>query len=287
MPNTTRLFLFLLLAVSLCAQTVDVSHLGPGTVSLAGQWKFHPGDDPRWADPNFDDSGWKLVTVPLSLSKQGYSNFSGYGWYRLMLYYDPHATAPDLRLAVDGLSNVSAFFANGVQFGQIGQFPPEARFFIWRPMSFPISSSRWQDDRLLLAVRIWVDPKLAAWGYSGFMDVPRGSLLPAPVVGLPTAIQNLVNARKRDRELDRLPALLAKCAGFILALYLLGLYFTESRRPEYLWLGLNFAGDALVPVVLWIAQDTFPLSVYALFFFSQMITPFLFLSGIFGIWSAF
>src|SRR5918911_5719681 len=110
MPTTTRLFLFLLTAVSLCAQSVDVSHLGPGTMSLAGQWRFHPGDNPRWADPNFDDSDWKLVKVPLSLDQQGYPNFSGYGWYRLTLHRDPHTTAPDLRLAVSAISYVGSFF---------------------------------------------------------------------------------------------------------------------------------------------------------------------------------
>jgi hypothetical protein len=46
----------LLLTVPLGAQTVDLSGLGTGTKSLAGPWKFHPGDDPQWADLNFDDS---------------------------------------------------------------------------------------------------------------------------------------------------------------------------------------------------------------------------------------
>src|SRR5918911_3646169 len=112
MPTTTRLFLFLLTAVSLCAQSVDVSHLGPGTMSLAGQWRFHPGDNPRWADPNFDDSDWKLVKVPLSLNQQGYPNFSGYGWYRLTLQRPAQDSPSDLSLAVIAIENVAEFYAN-------------------------------------------------------------------------------------------------------------------------------------------------------------------------------
>ena len=50
------LLTLLLFMVPLSAQTVDLSGLGTGTKSLAGLWKFHPGDDPQWADPNFDDS---------------------------------------------------------------------------------------------------------------------------------------------------------------------------------------------------------------------------------------
>jgi len=26
-------------------------------VVLSRAWRFHPGDDPRWADPAFDDAG--------------------------------------------------------------------------------------------------------------------------------------------------------------------------------------------------------------------------------------
>ena len=26
--------------------------------NLYGSWKYHPGDNPEWANPNFDDTGW-------------------------------------------------------------------------------------------------------------------------------------------------------------------------------------------------------------------------------------
>jgi hypothetical protein len=281
-----RCFWLLCLSLSLYAQTVDISKVGTGAVSLAGQWKFHPGDDPRWADPNFDDSDWKLVKVPLSLGKQGYPNFSGYGWYRLMLHCDSHMAAPDLRLAVSAISNVSAFFANGVQFGQFGEFPPKDRSFLWRPMSFPIQGSRWQDGRLLLAVRLWVDPQLTTSGDGGFEDKPAPDL-PPPTVGSPAVIENLVSACQRNRESDRLPTIMAKSIGFILALYLLGLYFTEGRRPEYLWLGLNFAGDAIYFSLNWLAQDTFLFSIHTISPIYQLLTLYLYATIVFGIWSAF
>ncbi len=281
-----RYFWLLCLSLSLCAQTVDISNLGTGTVSLAGQWKFHPGDDPRWADPDFDDSGWKLVRVPMSLQKQGYPHFSGYGWYRLTLQRGPNTTAPDLRLAFFGVAHVGAFFVNGVQFGQFGKLPPEAHWYLRRPMSFPIPTVRWGDGRLLLAVRIWADPKYAALGSSGFDDTQRIDF-PPPAIGSSSAIQNLVDARKRDRDFSRLPAILAKYAELILALYLLGLYFTEGRRPEYFWLGLGFVGDTLDQLVWWIAQDTFLLSVYATNFLYDLLHPLLYVTAVFGVWSVF
>jgi hypothetical protein len=287
MPTTTCLLPLLLLAVSLCAQTIDISKVGTGTVSLEGQWKFHPGDYPQWADPNFDDSGWELFKIPANLSQQGYPNFSGYGWYRLALRCDPRTAAPELSLALSGVSDAGAFFANGVQFAQFGQFPPAPRWFLWRPMSFPISSSQWQHGRLLLAIRIWASPDSQATTLRGFIDFSKIGSLPA-AVGSPMAIQNLVVAHKRNRELSRLPAMLAKWAGLVLAFYLLGLYFTESRRPEYLWLGLSFVFDAFQWLaVSWIAQDTFLLSVRDSMALSFLSTPIRFAAAIFGIWSVF
>src|SRR5690242_14955777 len=43
-------------------QTVSIA-LGHSTAHLDGPWKFHTGDDPRWADPDFDDSGWESMDL--------------------------------------------------------------------------------------------------------------------------------------------------------------------------------------------------------------------------------
>lgn len=48
------------------AQSGDAAvpvNLGQSVVSLYGPWKFHVGDDPRWSDPNFDDSQWETVDL--------------------------------------------------------------------------------------------------------------------------------------------------------------------------------------------------------------------------------
>ncbi len=41
------------------------------------------GDDPRWADPSFDDSSWPTVTLGKTLAEQGFETYAGYAWYRL------------------------------------------------------------------------------------------------------------------------------------------------------------------------------------------------------------
>jgi hypothetical protein len=90
------------LSASLWGQALVLPHFQDGSASLAGRWRFHPGDDPRWADPNFDDSGWAWVQAPLNLGVQGYPHFSGYGWYRRELRLDAALVAQDLQLLIGG-----------------------------------------------------------------------------------------------------------------------------------------------------------------------------------------
>src|SRR5262245_45573156 len=63
-----------------------------------GSWRFRTGDDPHWADPNTDDSGWETIdlTAPPG-SHDGdvglpdyvggwmahrHPDYHGYAWYR-------------------------------------------------------------------------------------------------------------------------------------------------------------------------------------------------------------
>src|ERR1044071_5322852 len=41
----------------------DPPALRAAATLLDGPWRFHTGDDPRWADANTDESGWELVDM--------------------------------------------------------------------------------------------------------------------------------------------------------------------------------------------------------------------------------
>ncbi len=45
-------------------------------------WRFHPGDDMRWADPGFDDSDWMLLKPSGLFDPIPDSLWQGYGWFR-------------------------------------------------------------------------------------------------------------------------------------------------------------------------------------------------------------
>ena len=60
--------------------------------NLYGSWKYHPGDNPEWANPNFDDTGWESTNTLMFRSELPDSGWEGIGWFRLRL------SIPDERL---------------------------------------------------------------------------------------------------------------------------------------------------------------------------------------------
>ncbi|MCC5929203.1 MAG: hypothetical protein JJU28_08170 [Cyclobacteriaceae bacterium] len=53
-------------------------------------WKYQPGDNPEWADPDFDDADWhNIVPVGLKAYQMPDSLWFGYGWWRITFTADP------------------------------------------------------------------------------------------------------------------------------------------------------------------------------------------------------
>lgn len=43
------------------SQQLNFGAVREQVISLDGLWRFCAGDDPRWADPSFDDRNWSLL----------------------------------------------------------------------------------------------------------------------------------------------------------------------------------------------------------------------------------
>jgi sigma-B regulation protein RsbU (phosphoserine phosphatase) len=78
-------FLLFSALASAHAQSVDLDKERLQVAPLPALWRFHAGDNPAWADPQFDDSGWSLLRSDRSWNKQGYAGYQGIGWYRFQL----------------------------------------------------------------------------------------------------------------------------------------------------------------------------------------------------------
>jgi two-component system NtrC family sensor kinase len=76
--------LFLLPALAQPApSSVRVAHLPPSGLLLTKGWRYHAGDDPAWARPDFDDSRWDTLNPLRSRRELPRAVQTGISWLRL------------------------------------------------------------------------------------------------------------------------------------------------------------------------------------------------------------
>jgi hypothetical protein len=133
---------------------VDATSFGD-SVSLGPEWLFHPGDDPQWASPTFDDHDWTVVSAKRELISYGFRG-ERYGWYRMHIRLRPGAPAPVVALgSVYGSYEV---FANGVRIGGHGPMDRHAPRWQVRTIGFPLPAQASAGGDLVLALRFAFNP---------------------------------------------------------------------------------------------------------------------------------
>ena len=154
--------------------------LGKGAAPLDGPWQFHLGDDPAWASPDFDDSGWEQLTAGKPWGAQGHESYNGFAWYRRKISITPAPGAsPDFALLVPALLDVYQLYWNGVEVGHHGAMPPHAAAIIGAPaQTYGLGPVRTG----ILAVRVWSHPPASNSDTSG------GGFFVMPQIGSPQAI---------------------------------------------------------------------------------------------------
>ena len=135
------------------AHTLVLDGLGKGTAPLDGPWQFHLGDDPAWANPSFDDSGWEQLTADKTWGAQGHPSYQGYAWYRRSISITPAPGASsDVALLIPAIDDVYEIYWNGQLVGQFGRMPPHLVVYtLVPPQTYglgPIRSG-------VLAIRVW------------------------------------------------------------------------------------------------------------------------------------
>jgi serine phosphatase RsbU (regulator of sigma subunit) len=127
------LSLLALLPILSLAQTNDVFTLTAASLQN-GQaveldklnWKYAPGDDPAWADPQFDDRAWETLNgTAITLDSIPKSGWRGIGWFRLRLKVDPALAGQPLALVMVHYG-ASEIYLDGKlveRFGTVGTTP--------------------------------------------------------------------------------------------------------------------------------------------------------------------
>ena len=109
------IFIFLIMHAG-----ISYSEAPDSYISLNGFHKFHPGDDPQWSDPSYDDSHWQTIEVPASWESQGVRPKNGMGWYRIYFMLPESFKDRKLGISLGFIGSADEAFINGIKIGGEG-----------------------------------------------------------------------------------------------------------------------------------------------------------------------
>ena len=103
-------------------------------------WKYSSSDDPRFADPQFDDQAWESLNgTTITLDSIPRSGWRGIGWFRLRLQVDPTLVNQPLALVMVHYG-ASEIYLNGKllkRYGTVGATPESE--VEYNPNTVPLS----------------------------------------------------------------------------------------------------------------------------------------------------
>lgn len=94
-------------------------------ITLSGTWKFSIGDDSKWSNPSYDDSGWDQISVPENWENEGYDDYNGFAWYRKSFKVDDIPSNTPIYLMLGQIDDADVVYLNGKEIGRSGKFPPD------------------------------------------------------------------------------------------------------------------------------------------------------------------
>jgi hypothetical protein len=236
--RSARIALLLLCAsvLTVRAQTFDASQWSHGVTTIDAPWRFHTGDNPQWASPNFDDTSWPLQNTGTFWSSQGYRGYSGYAWYRLRLKLP--ATTEPLAINIGHINSAAELYADGQLIGANGIMRPKPDWSTqFEANAFPLPpalNGRWVE----IAVRVWKSPVASSYSGGGFRSHPVMGSLALLQAGRRVAFDNAFASSLSALAVDLLTLVLG---GFGLGLYLL-----DRRNTEYAWFAVWAIGTVLL-----------------------------------------
>jgi hypothetical protein len=203
------------------------------TVPLEGSWRRQIGDDPVWADPNFDDSKWPLVSPMQPWSEQ---RFSGMAWFRVRVRVP--ANAGPLSLYVSRILSSFQIFANGQLVTSAGGMPPHPHPLLYPSLMYPLPAAPNSEPyTLTLAIRVWHWP---IWA-----DYEPGGPYPNLRIGRSALIQKTLDTRVLRASWLSVHAILLAILEGLAGLTALTLFLFRRKESELFWFAIYLLGSAV------------------------------------------
>jgi hypothetical protein len=246
--------------------------LGNATTQLNGPWKFRTGDNPAWAQPDFDDSAWGTMDLtpppgsfdPLLGSSgylpgwtaRGYKGYSGYAWYRLKTNVQDGQTRLAIKLP-DDVDDAYQVYVNGERIGEFGQFTARGvTVFVTQPRALLLPEN-FRGGPVTFAIRMWMEP------YTPLVDPDAGGLHGPPVLGQASVIGGLLQLDWDVLDRANYASLFQFVILMLALLVAFGLFWLDRKEPAYLWLGIacaamlsNIVLNVVTTYTMWFGGNT-------------------------------
>lgn len=218
---------FLLAAPRAGAQSFDATTLRQPT-DLTTTWLVKAGDNPAFADPNFDDSTWARFNSATSIHGVIPDSNPQVVWYRLHVKVLPDQTG--LALAEWNISSAFEVYVNGHRIMQTGQVAPFAAYTFSAHLLEPIPNRDIATGSLLIALRVHISRLEWDDQFAGFYSTNL-------TIGQLDALQDKVWLTVIGQSG---PTWITELFGFGLGIVALALFTAQRRQWEYLWIFLQF-----------------------------------------------
>ncbi len=133
-------------------------------VSITKGWKFRTGDDSTaWASPSLDEREWKAIDAGRPWEMQGYTDYDGFGWYRLHVLVpssikEKSFLKDSLRIDLGQVGSGDEVYLNGKLIGRNARRTSNIKSGRRGPRSYLIATNDpvilW-DKENVIAIRIW------------------------------------------------------------------------------------------------------------------------------------
>ncbi|HSY03411.1 MAG TPA: SpoIIE family protein phosphatase [Acidobacteriaceae bacterium] len=229
--------LLLCAASGLHAQTFNLQTGREPVASLDGLWRFHTGDNPAWADPNFDDSQWPLLRSDKAWSEQGYENYGGFAWYRFTVVVPDGSK--DWSLYLGPMETGYQLFVDGRPAGSFGPILSSLNYAVSSRV-FALSPAAASGARTFhIAIRTWHLPVWAGYVPGGFGYFGSSYFGDSRLIAQRAATD-------RSLQWNRFVNQYAYAVlGTLVGLVVLVLFFIRREEREYLWFALLLLANAI------------------------------------------
>lgn len=228
-------------------------------VNLGPDWLFSPDDNPAYASPTFDDSGWKTVSTNKELTDYGVRNIP-YAWYRMHAHVDPRWSG--LAVEVQFINGSYELYVNGVRIGANGKMNGMLESGQGYLTSYDIPDSMIAPNGdLVIAIRFAVNR---------MGNREPGTSTPLTSNSIFVASRD---AAQRDASYEAAHQTMAYFIVFgldlIVGIVALALYLAMRSQPEYLAISIALlANGSQAAVIIWSHLHSFTASADFLSYFA-------------------